>query len=188
MLSERDKCIWVSPTGVAHFVREKQLRTLATDESLNFDKLAKHCHLKPLGRGETKRPPFVHGWQLGRKANWLQRGEHFVCIAPPIASQADAKNFVEMINSSLLHPLRGVFNECEVTDLKRLTHLARNHWVWSNSQKVSHLHGWNLVDAPEPLEQYLPQVQPPSPYTFPVRCARACGSLAHRCRRRARAV
>ena len=99
-LTEREKCIWVSPTGVGHFVGEQQLHQLATDEALSYDKLAKHCERKELGRSENKRPPFVRGWQVARRAKWLQRGKHFVCIAPPIDRQADAKNFVEMVNSS----------------------------------------------------------------------------------------
>jgi len=168
MLSEREKCVWVFH-GVAHFVRGEQLRTLARDESLVYDKLLKHCERKELGARETKRPPFVKGWQVARKAKWLQKGGQLVCVSPPISTQAEAKTFVEMVNSSPLHPLRGVFNELEPSDMKRLTHLVNSGWVWSNSEKVSHVHGWRLVDAPEHPELYLPQVQPPSPYTFPVR-------------------
>ena len=168
MLNEREKCIWVS-NGVAYFVPAQQLRTLAKGESLSYDKLAKHCERKDLGTGETKRPPFVRGWQVACKAKWLQHGQQLVCVSPPISTQADAKNFVEMVNSSPLHPLRGVFNALEPSDMKRLTHLVNSGWVWSNSEKVSHVHGWRLVDAPEHPEQHLPLVQPPSPFAFQAR-------------------
>ena len=168
MLSEADKCIWISPTGVGHFVCEQRLRTLARDESLSYDKMAKHCERKPLG-ATGRRPAHVSGWQVARTSTWLRNGDQLVCIAPPISTTASARTFVEMVNSSPLHPLRGVFNQDSDSDMTRLTHLVNSRWVWSNSEKVSHMHGWSLVDAPDHPEQHLPQVQPPSPYTFPVR-------------------
>ena len=93
MLSEAEKCTWISPTGVVYFVRDQQLRTLASSESLSYDKLAKHCGRKELG-ATKRRPAHVGGWQVARLSKWLRNGEHFVCISPPIECRADAKKFV----------------------------------------------------------------------------------------------
>ena len=153
--------VWqlLSPHSVVYTVRgESALRELCAEDNLSYDKLAKHIGHKKLGAGEKRPPPHVKGWRHLPRAQWLQRGAHYVCVVG-----TDAKAFISFINSSSLHPMHGVFGE--VKDRERLVHLLNNGWIWSNNVKVSHMHGWHLLtEAPERPERFLTFIQKPSIY------------------------
>ena len=153
----------MSPSGVLHAVRsEKLMRDLCTDNGLSYDKLAKHIGLKPTDRGRP-RPKHVQGWRELCQSQWLQSGQTIVCVAG-----ANAAEFIKLVNSSVHHPCHGAFND---NDAERLAHLFRSGWVWSNNQKVRHMHGWKLLEEtpanPEQLvvtmnlgSAYAPDVPP----------------------------
>jgi hypothetical protein len=151
--------VWMinSPAGVVHTVRgEAGLRLLCQEEKLPYDKLAKHVHYKEVKLPE-KRQKHVKGWRWLSDAHFLQRGESVVCVVG-----ADAKEFIVLVNTTPSHPMCGDF---DVADHERLTHLLNNSWVWSNSVKVNHMHGWELLgEPPATPEKFLLQVPLPSPF------------------------
>ena len=132
------------------------MRQLCEEENLRYDFLAKHVGHKPLKLGETRRK-HVKGWRVLSDSQWLQRGNIAVCVMG-----ATAAKFIALIYSSESHPLYGVF---AMGDAERLAHLLNAGWIWSNNEKVNHMHGWTLLDdVPEQPEQFLISIPPPSPY------------------------
>ena len=127
-----------SPAGVLHTVRgEVGLRLLCKQEKLSYDKLAKHVQYKDVKPLE-KRRPHVQGWRWLSDAPFLRRGGTVVCFVG-----VHAKEFISLVNSSPSHAMCGDFDPVE--DHERLTHLLNHGWIWSNSVKVNHMHGWGLL-------------------------------------------
>eukprot|EP00966_Prymnesium_polylepis_P111903 2588487-Prymnesium_polylepis.1 len=88
----------------------------------------------------------------------MQNGADNVCVVG-----SDAKAFIAFVNSSFCHPMFRVFNEEQ--DHERLGHLLNQGWIWSNNEKVPHMHGWTLLtEAPEKPERFLTFIARPSPY------------------------
>ena len=112
------------------------LRRLAKEEGLDFRRLAQHVNLQPL---QGKRPGSVNGWRLLSRTQWLRRDDQVVCVVGK-----DAKAFIEYVNSYSRHPAHGAF--C-MEDKDRLAHLLNSLWIWSNNEKVNHMHSWELLPA-----------------------------------------
>jgi hypothetical protein len=146
-----------SPDGVLHHVRgEALLRQLCREENLRYDLLAKHVGHKPLKPGET-RGRHVKGWRVLTDSQWLKRGGIAVCVMG-----ATAEKFIDLIASSPSHVLYNVFT---ADDSTRLAHLLNAGWIWSNNDKVGHMHGWTLLEhMPEQPERFLVPIGLPSPY------------------------
>ena len=146
-----------SPSGVLHAVKsERLLRDLCKAEGLSYDLLAKHVGHKAMDRGRQP-PQHVKGWRELKKSQFLQRGDTIVCV-----SGANATEFIKLANSVEDHPLYGAFT---MEDSKRLAHLLNSQWIWSNCQKVNHMHGWTLLQhAPAHAEQLMVHVAQGSPY------------------------
>ena len=144
------------------------LRELCGAEGLQYDQLAKHVGHQQLP-AETPRPPQVKGWRLLSDSQWLQKGRTFVCVVGETAA-----DFIKFANSAKGHPICGVF---AAADAERLAHLLNSHWIWSNSEKVNHMHGWSLVlKAPEDAEKLVLTKAADSPFA-PDQC-RKDGSAA----------
>ena len=128
----------MSPHGILHVVRgEKALRQLCRENGLSYDRLAKHVGHKELGANEKTRPEHVKGWRLLSQSLWLQKEKSLVCVVG-----GSAADFIKHANSHIGHPICGAFHE---EDVERLAHLLTSGWVWSNSEKVKHMHGWTLL-------------------------------------------
>ena len=146
----------VSPEAVLHFVRgEEQTRSLCREEGLRFERLDTHI--------KTGTPPHVKGWRSLQRCQWMQKGKDVCCVVG-----ADAKHFIKYLESCCGHPMQGAFT---LEDAPRLAHLLNSHWIWSNNEKVDHMHGWQLLPKESPPrnpERFLVHVSRPSPYVAQV--------------------
>ena len=125
---------------------------------MSYDRLAKHIGHKELASRERAPPVHVKGWRLLSKAQWLRRGTATICFAG-----ATAADFIQLCNDSAKHPLFEIFNK---DDAPRLAHLLNSGWVWSNSVKVNHMHGWEVLAEPPPRpETLLSKLPTTSPYS-----------------------
>jgi hypothetical protein len=148
----------ISPISVVHVVRtEQMLRKLCSEEALSYERLSQHVGYVPMKKANAKPPKQVKGWRLVSKAQWLQCGDTAICVVGEAA-----KNMIEHVNSTPGHPLCGLFKE---EDHERLAHLLNSGWVWSNSKRVDHMHGWQRLSAmPLQPERFLLFIAKPSVY------------------------